>query len=335
MHRYIEKVRTKIEAVAGQETYLTSSLFLSLYDSLKYEDGGKNRLMAKKNYDEMQEKALHILKERKAFDLKQEVLSWQVAILRDIARDYYTRWTDYIDKKFFASAKFQDGITCVALEASCEKIGVDPTETYTAMLEVEHVLTRLNISCNSVTIETANLWKFASRSKTTMEEQNEFMKKRLKNETQSTLLYRSIEQLQEVSNRCRDNASKVAGADHLLWFFPHMELESLIHSLKGYLYCEYNANPELVLDSWVDTLFPQDMDNGMPNPNRHSPLHNLILSRLAQATRCLVLHTVSQQNSFEQRDQLIIGFMEKELEQVKFEELAAAEESDMREASQL
>lgn len=327
MHRYIEKIRNSIEDRSGQESYLTSSLFYRLYQELHYEDEGKQRFSKESEYNELQKKILQVIQAKPKFNAADEVLSWQAAILRDVAREYYTKWVEYVDKKFFAPAIFSDGVSCVAIEAICEKLDEDPTGTYTTLLETEHVLTRLTISCNHTIIETSNLWKFTGHAGSTEVSQNDFLQKRITNETQKTILHNSIERLQTVSDLCKRIAHKTAGSDHVMWINPHLELESLIHTLKGFLHGQYRLEPELTLDDWVDTLFPEDMDIGLPNPNRHGPLHHRIIARLAQATQCMVLHTVKGQNSFEQRDELIAGFIEQELEAAKIMELAEASNS--------
>ena len=95
MHQYIETVRNEIEAAAGQESYLASTLFLRMYKDFKYEDDGALKLHDKEGFEKIQHKAINVLGKKSSFDIKEEILAWQVALLRDIAKDFYYWWIEY------------------------------------------------------------------------------------------------------------------------------------------------------------------------------------------------------------------------------------------------
>ena len=51
MHQYIESVRSEIESASGQESYLSSTLFLRMFRDLKYEDEGELKITNKEGFE--------------------------------------------------------------------------------------------------------------------------------------------------------------------------------------------------------------------------------------------------------------------------------------------
>ncbi len=321
MHQYIETVRSEIERAAGQESYLASTLFLRMYKEFEYEDEGAWKLTDKAGYEEVQNKAVNSISKKKGFDIKEEILAWQIAMLRDVAKETYGWWVDYKDDKFRAPDYFSDGESCIALEATCEKLGENPTEAYTALLEVEFILTRLCTACNKSVIELDKYWQFKYHNKKKAP-LNSFIYKRIEAESKQKIIYKSIEALESVSKTCARFAKQLAGANHLLWMNPHYLLESVIHILKGFLNFEYIENTDLSLSKWLDDLFPKRLKSGQPNPNYQSGLHQKIITNLTQATQCMVQQTVKKKDVFAQRDEVMCPYIYEALEQVKRTELS-------------
>ena len=320
MHQYIETVRNEIEVAAAQESYLASTLFLRMYREFAYEDEGAWKITDKAGFEEIQNRAINTISKHREFDVKEEILAWQVAMLRDIAKQSYHWWIDYKDEKFRAPDNFSDGESCIRLEATCEKMGENPTDAYTELLEVELVLTRLCTTCNKSVIELDKYWQFKFHNKRKAPE-NSFVFKRIEAESRQTILYKSIETLKEVSERCASYGKKLAGADHLLWMHPHHLLESVIHMLNGFLNFEYIEDTDLSLSKWLDTLFPERLPDGTPNPNFQSGLHHKVIANLTQASQCMVQQTVKKKEVFAQRDEILRPYFYDALEQVKRTEL--------------
>lgn len=320
MHQYIETVRTEIEAAAGQEAYLASTLFLRMFRDLNYEDEGAHKLTDKKGYENIQHKAVNSLGQSHEFNIKDEILAWQIAILRDIANEFYRWWTDYKDEKFRAPDCFSDGEACMALEASCEKLNVNPTDVYSALLEVEFTITRLATSCNTVVTEMDKFWQFKYNNKK-KDPENSFIYKRIESESRQTILFKSIDQLKSVAEMCKTYGWQLAGADHLLWMNPYHMLQSLIKSLNGFVNFEYIEDTDLSLSKWLDELFPERLLDGQPNPTFQSGLHHKIIANLTQATQCMVQQTVRKNDVFTQRDEILRPYFYEALEAVKKVEL--------------
>mgnify|MGYP001545392796 CR=1 FL=1 len=320
MHQYIETVRNEIEIAAAQESYLASTLFLRMYKDFAYEDEGVSKITDKEGFEKIQNRAINCISKQREFDVKEEILAWQVAMLRDIAKESYSWWIDYKDEKFRAPDHFSDGESCIALEATCEKLGENPTEAFTALLEVEFALTRLVTSCNKSVIELDKYWQFKYHNKKKAPENN-FVFKRIEAESRQTILYKSIELLTSVSKRCEESARQLAGADHILWMNPHYFLESVIHMLNGFLDFEYIEDTDLSLSRWLDDLFPKRLASGQPNPNYQSGLHQKIIANLTQATQCMVQQTVKRVDVFTQRDEILRPYFFEALESVKRVEL--------------
>lgn len=316
MHQYLENVRNEIENQAGQEAYLASVLFLKMYKSFHYEDEGAFKLNDKKGFEDTQNKAINSLNTNQEFNLKDEILAWQAAILRDISKEFYSWWVDYKDEKFRAPDCFSDGEACMALEACCEKINENPTEIYSRLLEVELILTRLHTSCNKTLIEIDKFWQFKYKNKK-KDAQNAFIQKRISSESKSTIIFDSIKNLQTLSKDCRRFAKQLAGKDYLMWINPHIMLESLIQSLNGFLNFEYIEDADLSLTNWLETLFPIRLIDDQPNPMYESGLHHRIIANLSQATQCLVQHTVNRTDAFAKRDIILKGYLADQLEKIK------------------
>ena len=333
MHQYIETVRTEIEAAAYQESYLASTLFLRMYKEFEYEDEGAWKITDKQGFEKVQHKAINAISRQKEFDVKEEILAWQIAMLRDIAKESYKWWIDYKDEKFRADDHFSDGESCMALESTCEKLGENPTDAYTALLEVELVLTRLCTACNKSVIELDNYWQFKFHNKRKAPD-NSFIFKRIEAESKQKIIYKSIQSLEEVSHRCKKYAEQLAGADHLLWMHPHYLLESVIHMLYGFLNFEYIEETDLSLSRWLDDLFPKRLPTGQPNPNYQSGLHKKIIANLTQASQCMVQQTVKRKNVFTQRDEILRPYFHETLEKVKrveLENLGLAKDKEKKE----
>ena len=320
MHQYLESVRNEIEIGAGSESYLASTLFLRIFKNFQYEDDGAEKITNKDGYEKVQNKVINIIGQQHEFDIEDEILAWQAGILRDIAKDFYGWWVDYKDEKFRATDCFSDGESCLAIEATCEKLGESPTDMYTAILEVEMLLTRLCTSCNKTIVEIDKFWQFKFNNKHKANE-NAFMEKRIMLESKNTLLYKSIQQLKEVSEICRDSAKKLAGSNYLLWATPQLMLDSLINSLNAFLNFEYIEDADLELNSWLNQIFPKRLPDHQPNPIFQSGLHHQVIERLSQATQCLVQHTVRKIDAFGKRDEILRPFIMEALENVKIIEL--------------
>ncbi|PCI27534.1 MAG: hypothetical protein COB67_08310 [SAR324 cluster bacterium] len=334
MHQYMETVRNEIEAAAGQEAYLASSLFMRISQSLDYEDEGARVLENKESYEAIQHQAMNSINTQSEFNLDKEILAWQAAILRDISREFYTWWVNHKEQKFMAEDCFQDGESCIRIEASCEKLGLNPTEVFTSLLEVEYLLTRLTTSCNKVMLEVERYWKFKQVNEHKAPD-NPFMNKRIALESQGTVLAEGIALLEDISQRCQENAKALAGAHHLLWIQAHQMLQSLIHALNGFLHYDYQQDAELQLNNWVDYLFTKTLENGEPNPTYHGPLHHRVIANLAQATQCLVQHTIRHNDAFTQRDNIMRPFISQTLEKVKRMELTNLKMSQEAQRHQL
>ena len=321
MHQYIETVRYEIENAAGQESYLASSLFLRIYQALKYEDDGAYKLANKEAYEEIQHKAMNgMINQGKKFDLNMEVLSWQVAILRDISNEFYSWWVDYKNNSFMAEDCFRDGEPCTRLESSCEKLGLEPTSIFTEILEVEYLLSNFSTSCNKVLLELHRFWKF-KLTNGLKGAQNSFLIKRIESESKNMILSQGIDRVEKMVHSCSANARLQAGADHLLWANPSKMLRSLAHALRGFLAFEYQGDSELVLNEWVEQLFSENLTDGEPNFMHQSALHHRIIAHLGQAVSCLVQHSLRHNDAFKQRDDIMRPFIRKTLESVKRKEL--------------
>ena len=334
MHQYLENVRNEIELETGQESYLASSLFLRIYRHIGYEDDGAYKLADKESFEKIQHKAINCLAGNCEFNLKDEILAWQAAILRDIAKEFYGWWVDHKDEKFRAQDCFEDGEACMALESSAEQLGENPTELYTKLLKVELLLTRLCTSCNKTLLEVDRYWQFKYKNRKKAPE-NGFMERRIAAESRSTILFESIEAIREVSQTCLHNAKRLSGAYYLLWINPHIMLESLICSLNGFLHFEYIPGEDLSLMDWLQTLFPKRLPDASINPMCESPLHHKIIASLSQATQCLVEHTVNRTDAFAQRDAILKRHIVDKLEKIKMiqlQNLQSEKESDLQES---
>lgn len=321
MHQYLETVRNQIENAAGQESYLASSLFLRIYQALKYEDEGICKLGDKEEYEKIQHQALNSLMNKdKRFNLEMEVLSWQVAILRDISHDFYNWWVSYKEDYLMAEDCFQDGESCIRLESSCEKLNLNPTEVFTFLLEVEYLLSRLQTCCNKVMFELHRFWRFKVTNGL-KDPRNKFLNKRIESESKGMILSEGIEILEKVAQKCTENARLLAGADHLLWINPAQMLNALSHALKGFLTFEYQEDSELILNQWIDQLFPGRLPDGEPNPLYQGSLHHRVIANLGQAIQCLVQHSIRHNDAFRQRDDIMRPFIRETLENVKRTEL--------------
>ncbi len=317
MHQYLENVRLEIEAAAGQESYLASSLFYRLYTELPYEDDGAKALVDTEGYEAVRNKVVNILSKKEEFSIRQEVLSWQAGVLRHMARDFHHLWVDYKEDHFSADDFFSDGETCIALEASCDRIHEDPTENYTAILEVERSLAKLATCPNSLTVELDRFWSFKAGLLSQGEGISSFAEKRIQVERSNTLLAAILRTMEEVSARCNRNARQLAGAHHLLWGNAHHLLEGCLQALRSFLEFEQLENLELSLSHWLDQLFPKKLNRNLPNPLYMSSTHQEVIARLTQATQCMVQLIAYGNDAFAQRDQILIPHFIDALERVK------------------
>lgn len=320
MHQYIETVRNQIEAGAGQESYLTSVLFLRMYKDFQYEDDGAHKIVDKEGFERIQHKAVNSVSMGRDFDIKDEILAWQAAVLRDVTKDFYNWWVGYKEEKFRSVDCFSDGESCLAIEAACEKLDANPTDQYAALLEVEFVLNKLCTSCNKTLLELDKFWQFKYNNLKKAPD-NLFMQKRIENESSHTFMYAAIATVKEVADLFASNAARLAGADHLLWMTPQLMLESLLNIMNGYLEFEYIEDSDLELMQWLDRLFPQRLDGHQPNPLYQSSLHHQVIANLSQATQCLVQHTLKKNDPFVGRDEILKSFIVDALESVKQTEL--------------
>lgn len=320
MHQYIETVRNEVEAAAGNESYLASTLFLRMQRDMGYEDERSAKITTKEDFENVQHKVMNSIGKNRDFDVKDEVLSWQIAILRDIAKEFYYWWIDYKDERFRADDCFRDGESCIALEASCEKLDANPTEVFSTLLEVELILTRLATSCNTVVTEMDRFWQFKYKNRQKAPENN-FMFKRIEAESKQTLLYESVRKLEEISATCRVFGKQLAGADHLLWMVPHQMLQSLIHALNQFLDFEYIQETDLELLNWLDDIFPERLADNTPNPTFQNGLHHKVIANLTQATQAMVQQMVKKNDVFAQRDEIMRPYFQEIMEKVKQIEL--------------
>ncbi len=320
MHQFIETVRNEVEAAAGTEAYLSSTLFLRMHRDLGYEDEGNWKISTKEDFENVQHKVMNSIGKNRDFDLKDEVLSWQIAVLRDIGKEFYYWWIDYKDERFRADDCFRDGESCIALEASCEKLDENPTEVFSTLLEVEFVLTRLTTSCNSVVTEMDRFWQFKYKNRKKAPENN-FMFKRIEAESKQTVLFESIQALEKVAKMCKTFGKQLAGADHLLWMVPHQMLKSLVHALHQFLDFEYIEDTDLALMNWLDDIFPDRLSDGQPNPIFQNGLHHRVIANMTQATQAMVQQMVRKNNAFDQRDEIMRPYIQEIMEKVKQVEL--------------
>ena len=320
MHQYIETVRNEIESAAGQEAYLASSLFLRMYKSFKYEDDGVYKLSDKENYEIIQNKAINSISKSQEFDLKDEILAWQAAILRDISKDFYGWWVDYKEEKFRAEDQFSDGESCLAVEASCEKLDENPTDVYTMIIEIELMLTRLTTSCNTFAIEIDKYWQFKYKNQK-KDPDNPFIQKRIELESRQTMISQCSEKLSEYMDAFFSFASRLSGADYLLWSSPAIMLKAYINTLQAFMDFEYIENADLELSSWLDKIFPPRLSGNEPNQFYQSMLHHRVVGNLSQATQCLVQYNVKKNDVFAQRDSILRQYIVDALDKVKRIEL--------------
>lgn len=336
MHQYIETVRNEVEAAAGNESYLAGTLFLRMFRDLGYEDEGAWKITTKEDFENVQHKVMNCIGKKREFNLKDEILSWQIAILRDIGKEFYHWWIDYKDERFRADDCFRDGESCIALEASCEKLNENPTEIFSALLEVEFILTRLTTSCNTVVMQMDRFWQFKHNNRKKAPENN-FMFKRIEAESKQTILFESVQTLKKISKSCRTFGKQLAGADHLLWMIPSQMLESMIHALNQFLEFEYIEETDLALSKWLDDIFPERLPDGQPNPTYQNGLHHKVIANLTQATQCMVQQTVKKNDVFAQRDEIMRPYIQEIMEKVKqieLQNLNANKEASLREQQQ-
>ena len=317
MHQFLESVRNEIEAAAGQEAYLASALFTRIYKAMPYEDDGKTQLTDKEGFEEVQNRIINILHQPQDFKISDEFLSWQAAVLRHLARDFHHYWVEYKQDEFSKDDIFADGESCMALEASCERIKEDPTENYAALLEVERLFAKLATCPNEMITELERFWNFKAQITAQGEGINPFTEKRIAVERNQSLLAAGLRSLHTVSERCNRNARQLAGGHHLLWINAHILLEGFIQALDSFLEFEKLDNLELSLNHWLDLIFPARMKNRLPNRLYMSSTHQEVIARFTQATQCMVQTIVHGKNAFAHRDQIIIPHILEAMERVK------------------
>lgn len=316
MHQYIESVRSDTEAAAGAESYLAGALFLKMEKAFGYEDDGEGKLGSRDDYELVQHKAINAMNGHRAFDLGDEVLSWQASMLRHVAREFYSWWVEYKLDRFQAPDFFSDGEGCMAIESAAEKLGANPTELFTLVLEVEHLLVKMATGPGKTTMQLQKYWDFRAQHKDQLD--NPFMNKRIAAEKSHVLLAKSQAILLEVSQKMQDFAKQLAGGHHLLMMSPAIELEALCDFMEGFIDFDSTDNLEHSLSLWMQGLFPARTRSGQPNPLFHSELHHQVINRMGQATQCLVQYVLKKDlEAFEKRDQIIIPFITERLEELK------------------
>lgn len=331
MHRYLESVRSDIEKKSGEDSYLSSSLFLRIYKEIQYEDEGKRILKTKKEFEAIRDQSINAIMQSKNWNLKDEILSWQVAVLRDITKEFYTRWDDYIETKFMASDVLENGNTGTALEASCEVFGVNPEEVYTVISEVRHLLTRLCVSSNFILQELSKYWVFKHRILGSHEE-NEFAQKRVKSESINTIMSDCIERLKEITTYCMIFPKHFSGSRYLLWMNAINELNSLNTSLSAFLECKYHEQTELILNEWVENIFPTNLLDGSVNPLKNSSFHLQVVRKMTQATNFLVEYVCKKRDSFKERDMVMHPFLKESLNSVMIQHIQENEVEEVKQA---
>lgn len=315
MHQYLESVRSETEAASGPESYLVGALFMRLQKELEFEDDGQTRLESRDGYELAQHKAANCLTKSHPFDVAEEVLSWQASMLRHVTRELYDWWNHYKDTKFQAPDFFADGQGCMAIEAACEKGGLNPTEEFTQILEVEHLLVKLTTGPSKYLLELQRFWEFKWANKEVKE--TPFTSKRIQAERSHVTLAKIAGVLRDVAERFAKNAKSVAGGHHLMWANGATELFALCAFLDGFLDFEHHENLESSLSAWLDHLFPARLESGTPNPLHHSELHHQVIERMTQASQLMVNYLLKKDNSFEQRDQIMVPFVLERLEEIK------------------
>ncbi len=306
MHQFFESLRDEIETLSGTESYLASFPFFYIYQYLKYEDHGEVKYTSKESLENLKHKVSAILSARIPFNLKEELLSWQGAILRHITKNLYLWWIDYKKQYFMQPSFFTDGTSCLALEASCEKINVSPTQVYTSVLEIENLLIKLCTSPNKSIHELAYFRHF--KMQLSHLKQNEFTEKRKQAERKRTQLGQCISLFQKVSGEFHTLAAQLAGEDHLLWKTPASIIDASTELLEKFFdFNEQTNNLEGEFATWFSSLFPLKLANGDPNFFYESPLQNDIRKKLTIASNLLFDYTIQQQyDVFDQRNKIMI-----------------------------
>lgn len=322
MHQYIEAVRTELEIAAGAESYLAGALFMRLQNSLAYEDDGEERLHNRDGYELVQHKAINCLKSPHELDLNQEVLSWQAALLRHGTKEFYHWWIQYKNQKFQGPDFFADGEGCMAIESACEKIGGNPTENFTLILEIEHLLVKLTTGPGKMLNELKRFWEFKRVNQTA--QTNPFTVKRIQVEQAGTQIAKINGVFLEIAERFERNGKKVAGAHHLMWMNAALELKAMSTFLSAFLDYQPSENLEAGLSGWINSLFPARLKDNTPNPLCQSELHHQVNLKLTQATQMMLLHVLKKEPVFEQRDQIMIPFVLEQLEAIKRTSLLGA-----------
>ncbi|MDT8446745.1 MAG: hypothetical protein RRB13_07600 [bacterium] len=315
MHQYIESVRSETEAASGPESYLAGALFMRLQQAFEYEDDGENRLESRDGYELVQHKAINCLKGRHEFKIADEVLSWQASLLRHVTHELYDWWIQYKNDKFQAPSFFADGQGCMAIEAACEKIGLNPTEEFTQVLEVEHLLVKLTTGPNKMLLELKRFWEFKWSNKEA--KTSPFTAKRIEAERSHVTLAKIAKVLDDIADRFAGHARRQAGGHHLMWINAATELRALTALLKGFLDFEHHENLESSLSQWIDGLFPNRLADGTPNPLFQSELHHEVVQKMTQATQVLVNFLLRKDDSFTRRDEIMVPFVLEKLEAIK------------------
>jgi len=328
MHQYIEAVRTETESAAGAESYLAGSLFLRMQKDFAFEDDGDHRLESRDDYELIQHKAINCLKGNHTFDPNEEILAWQGALLRHTTLSMYHWWLEYKNSKFQGPDFFADGEGCMAIEAACERAGVNPTESFTWILEVESLLVKLCTGPDKIMLEQQRFWTF--RSDNLAAGENPFSQKRVQVERESLTLTKVISVLGEVISHFKDNAKKVAGAHHLLWANSVTELQAMSELFSQFIEFDGADTFESNLSPWMKSLFPARLSDGTPNPLFESELHHEVVHRMTQATELMMQHVLKKLPVFDQRDDIMVSFVLERLESIKRTSLLAFNEQDER-----
>jgi len=324
MHQYIEAVRTETESAAGAESYLSAHLFLRMQKEFGFEDDGDRRLESRDDYELIQHQAINCLKATHAFDPAEETLAWQGALLRHTTLSMYHWWLEYKNSKFQGPDFFADGDGCMAIESACERAGLNPTESFTWILEIEHLLVKLCTGPDKIMLEQEKFWAFRETNLSGGE--NPFSVMRVKSERESLTLSKVVGVFKEVIGHFRQNAKKVAGAHHLLWMNAVTELQSMSEMFVAFVDYKGGENVEASLSPWLDSLFPARLSDGTPNPLFQSELHHQVIVRMTQATQMMVQHVLKKLPVFQQRDEVMVPFVLDRLEAIKRTCLVATSE---------
>ena len=314
MRLLFDRTKDNLESKIAEEVYLNGYIFWRLHKRLDFENIETLDLDSESYLDSIIDNTVKNLDCLEGWDPVDEVNSWKACVLRDIVVESYKEWERIMDNYLYQPSAFFDGVPCMLIESIAEKGNEAPNELNRRILDVKSLFLIIKATNNSLILEINEFLKLKHKLER-KHPKNDFITKRIQQKKNKLSICQYITLFNDLKAELGSIIDLLSKDEKCVIDKFIRMLSNISHTLNMYLIEEFSKEPLLTIDKWSEELVCKQSTDFLSSNYKWK--YNEIINKLSVVVKLMYVHTVKNEDVFQQRNELFKEFIKTAIDEEK------------------